>query len=516
MARGEKSCESGSAVVRQAGAGFGSAVQPLYDNRLMEQQDSDSWADRPLDVLVIGGGIVGAGVARDAAMRGLRVGLVEQNDFASGTSGRSTRLLHGGLRYLAQGRIGLVREAGREKRILQRIAPHLSQTQRFVFPTYRHTDWPKWRLRLGVKVYDWLCGGGKGGASGAMGAARTRQLLPQLNDADLTGAVYYNDALTNDARLVLDTLGSAGRHGALLRNYTRFAGAQRKEDFWECRLEPRDGEAGAAKARCIVNATGPWSDQLPNSRIKLRLTKGVHLVLSTERFSVPEAIVLTQRKRILFAIPWGQRVYIGTTDTDYSGPVESPGVTTEDVAYLLEIFNHAFPEAGLTPEDILSDWAGVRPLIADPKGRPSDISRTHEIIARRDGWIDVAGGKLTTYRLIAQQVVDKALWHTGRSTLPCATADEPLLMGKAIYSGILPPPVCREAVEYYCRHEWVVRLEDIMLRRAGWHQYFGSAPETVRQVGQWMGEVLGWDAAGVEREIAAYGACQSPEGSLPE
>jgi glycerol-3-phosphate dehydrogenase len=470
----------------------------------MASQESDPWIDRPLDILVIGGGIIGAGVARDAAMRGLRVGLVEQSDFASGTSGRSTRLLHGGLRYLAQGRIGLVRQAGREKRILQHIAPHLSHAQRFIFPTYRHTPWPKWRLRFGVKAYDWLCGVHKTRASGGLSAAKTRQLLPGINDADLSGAVYYFDALTNDARLVLDTLRSAARHGAMVRNYTRFVAAERNDDFWQCRLSPSEGECLEIRARCIVNATGPWSDQLPHSGIKLRLTKGVHLVLASERFHIPDALVLTQRKRILFAIPWGQRVYIGTTDTDYTGPVESPAVDAEDVGYLLEIFNYAFPDARLTPDDILSEWAGVRPLIADAKGGPSDISRTHEIKAHKNGWIDVAGGKLTTYRLIAEQVVDKTLWHVGRSTLPCATADEPLLIDKPTYSGLLPPPVCREAVEHYCRNEWAVRLEDIMLRRAGWHQYFGSGSETPGQVAQWMADVLGWDATRMKAEIEEY------------
>ncbi len=355
-----------------------------------------------------------------------------------------------------------------------------------------------------MKLYDWLCGVKGVGASGAMSAGKTRQLLGGLNDADLTGAVYYFDALTSDARLVLDTLRSAQRHGALVRNYTRFAGAERGEQGWDCRLAPAEGAEWSVQARCVVNATGPWSDQLPRSEVKLRLTKGVHLVLPAERLPLPDAVVLTQQRRILFGIPWGQRVFIGTTDTDYEGSIEAVGVTDADVDYLLEIFNHAFPQAGLTPQDILSSWAGVRPLIADGRGRPSDISRSHQIIAKKNGWIDVAGGKLTTYRLIAQQVVDKALWHVGRSSLPCATGEEALLVEKPRYSGVLPPPVCREAVEHFCRNEWAVHLEDVMVRRSSWEQYFGRAPETAQQVAQWMGETLGWDAERISSEVAAY------------
>lgn len=470
----------------------------------MREQAFDTRTEQPLDVLVIGGGIVGAGVARDAAMRGLKVALVEQHDFASGTSGRSTRLIHGGLRYLSQGRIGLVRQAAREKTTLRQIAPHLVQPLRFDFPTYRHTHWPKWRLRVGVKLYDLLCGGKNLGPSGSLTAAQVRQLLPALNDADLSGGVYYFDALTHDARLVIDTLRSAARYGAVLRNYTQFVSAQRIDGLWQCHLALHDGSPFDLACRCIVNAAGPWADQLPQSRVKLRLTKGVHLVLPAERLPVAHATVVTRQHRILFAIPWGQRVFIGTTDTDYAGSPESPEVTDEDIAYLLEVFNHTFAQQRLKPEDIISTWAGVRPLIQRGRGRPSEISRAHKIRARKNGWIDVAGGKLTTYRLIAQEVVDKVVWHTGRSTLPCRTGEEPLLIDKPHYSGVLPPPLNAEVIEYFCRNEWVVHLEDIMLRRAGWHQYFGSAEETVRQVAQWMGQSLDWDAATIEMEANQY------------
>ena len=188
------------------------------------------------DVLIVGGGIVGAGVARDAAMRGLRTALVEQYDFAFGTSSRSSRLLHGGLRYLAQGRIGLVREASVEKCILHRIAPHLAAPLPFLFPTYRHTPWVRWQLSIGVRLYDFLCGQRNLGPCSTLSAAEMTRKLPGINRPDLTGGVRYYDGLTNDARLVIDTLQSAARHGAVVRNHTRFLDAQRSAGVWTCRL----------------------------------------------------------------------------------------------------------------------------------------------------------------------------------------------------------------------------------------------------------------------------------------
>ena len=220
-----------------------------------------SLASAPLDVLVIGGGIVGAGIARDAAMRGLRVGLVEQHDLAFGTSSRSSRLLHGGLRYLAQGRVRLVHEASVEKKIIHHIAPHLAAPLPFIFPAYRgNRDWVLWQLKIGVKIYDLLCGGRNLGKSTWLSRGDVAQKVPTLKAAGLSGAVRYYDGLTNDARLVLDTLRSAARHGALIVNYCRFKAAARAA-VWECQIE--DGLTGApltVRARAVVNATGPWAN----------------------------------------------------------------------------------------------------------------------------------------------------------------------------------------------------------------------------------------------------------------
>lgn len=476
----------------------------------MNRSDSlKALAEFPLDVLVIGGGIVGAGVARDAAMRGLRVGLVEQKDFASGTSSRSSRLLHGGIRYLAQGRLGLVHEASVEKKIIHHIAPHLAEPLPFLFPTYRtNKNWVLWQLKIGVKIYDLLCGGKNFGKSSALTPEETLQRAPKLRAENLVGAVRYYDGFTNDARLVLDTLQSAAAHGAVLLNYCRFRDATKKA-FWECAVEEAlTGQKLIVQAHSIVNAAGPWAGTLPHSRVKLRLTKGVHVVVDRQRLPVPDAVVLSEGKRILFAIPWGDRTILGTTDTDHQGAPEDVRPEAADIHYILEVANRFFPQARLSDRDIVSSWAGLRPLLADPHGRPSDISRSHQIRNPEPGWWDVAGGKLTTYRLMAEQTVDKIIGELkasnvlNRNISPCRTAAEPLLPLPPRFSGILPPEFCRQAVQHFCANEWAVHLDDVMVRRAGWYHYFNNARERAMEAAEWMGECLGWSQSVRSEEIA--------------
>jgi len=473
----------------------------------------------PLDVLIIGGGIVGAGIARDAAMRGLRVGLVDQHDFAFGTSSRSSRLLHGGLRYLAQGRIGLVHEASVEKKVIHHIAPHLAQPLPFIFPTYRgNRNWVLWQLKIGVKLYDLLCGGRNLGKSSWLSQRQVLGAVPILSAQGLTGAVRYYDGFTNDARLTLDTLRSAARKGAALLNYCRFEDAKGGTSsnvaagpLWTCEL--RDTSTGASfdvRARTIVNAAGPWADALPHSRVHLRATKGVHLVVEKSRIPVTETIVMTEGKRILFAIPWGQRTILGTTDTDYRGSLDKVAADADDIGYVLGVTNQFFPNAKLAEPDVISTWAGVRPLVADPNGKPSDISRSHEIHSPEPGWWDVAGGKLTTYRLMAEQTVDQIVHllrrRKGLQDQPCRTAEEPLLPPTETegVSGILPPEMDRRAVKHYLTHEWALHLDDVMVRRTSWHYYFRDAEARAEQVADWMGELLGWTEAQRAAEIAHY------------
>jgi glycerol-3-phosphate dehydrogenase len=468
-----------------------------------------------LDVLVIGGGIVGSGVARDAAMRGLRVGMIDQFDFAFGTSSRSSRLLHGGIRYLAQGKIGLVRQASVEKMTLGKIAPHLAQPLPFVFPCYRGSAYPCWQLKIGVRIYDLLCGGGNFQRSSGMNANETATHLRGINEKNLIGSARYFDALTNDARMVLDTVRSAAKHGAICANYIRFASAQRNGDVWNC--EVQDDLSGAKltlKARTVVNATGPWANAVPHSQVQLRLTKGIHLVIPKERLPMTEAVVMTEGVRVLFVIPWGDCIILGTTDTDYSGSREKVFAEPSEIQYVIGVTNQFFPTAKLTNQDIISTWAGLRPLIKGGKqGSPSDISRAHQIQNTEPGWWDVAGGKLTTYRLIAEETIDGLAKERGLNLPPCRTDVEPLIdAAQNKYSGIVPPTFSREAVEHFCANEWAMNLDDVMVRRSSWHYYYADAAAKAREVADWMAEFFGWTPEQKQAQIVRYtsNTCSQP------
>lgn len=478
----------------------------MNPNEISRSEQLKTLANEPFDVVIIGGGIVGSGIARDAALRGLRTLLVEQADFASGTSSRSSRLLHGGLRYLAQGRIGLVREASVEKMRLSKIAAHLCQPLPFLFPVWKGAGWPLWMLSIGVKVYDLLCGGNNLGKSRTYRPAELLKHLPGLRREGLKGGTSHYDALTNDARLVLDTLRSAEEAGATLRNYTAFVSGVASQGAWNCTVRDQlDGQTLEVQARTVVNAAGAWSAKIPHSTVQLRLTKGVHLVIDRSRLPVTEAVVLPEGDRILFVIPWGERIILGTTDTEYQGDPAAVRTDPEDIAYILGIVNNAFPEAKIQGDDLISTWAGVRPLIAprhQKEGAPSDVSRNHEIRTGEPGWFDVAGGKLTTYRLMAEQTIDKVGRHLGKHLPRSRTAELPLAAGPA--SGVVPPPVERDIVAETCHQEWVVHLDDLLLRRTSWHFYHANQGEIADQAGHWMAEVLGWSPERLEAEIKRY------------
>ncbi len=427
-------------------------------------------AGQALDLLVVGGGIVGASVARDAAMRGFATGLCEMQDFAAGTSSRSSRLLHGGIRYLAQGRIGLVREAGREKAVLRRIAPHLFAPLPFLYPSLKGGPWSPALLRAGTWMYDLLARSPDEPRSRRVPMEEIATLAPGIDCGRIRGAVCYSDAMTNDSRLVIDTLLSAAAHGARVRNYLKLVEARPVGDAWRCRLaDTLDGSECEAEARCVVNAAGPWAGSFPQSHARLRPTKGVHFVFPHERLPVRCAVVLTEGPRILFTIPWGERTYAGTTDTDYTGPLDAPRVEPADTAYLLEALARAFPAAGLAESDIAASWAGLRPLVRMRDGSPSDISRSHEILDGGNGWFDVTGGKLTTCRLMAEQTVDRVARHLDRRTAPCHTADEPL--PAPAHSRVVPPPRDEALYAHCAETEWAVTRADVDIRRTGWAYY---------------------------------------------
>jgi glycerol-3-phosphate dehydrogenase len=414
---------------------------------------------------------------------------------------------------LAQGRVGLVHEASVEKKIIHHIAPHLADPLPFIFPTYRgNRDWVLWQLKIGVKIYDLLCGGRNLGKSTWLSQSEVLQRVPGLTDAGLNGAVRYYDGFTNDARLTIDTLRSAAASGAAVLNYCRYKNAARS-GHWECELEDCLTERTfKANAHAVVNATGPWADGLPHSHVKLRVTKGIHLVVEKARVPVTETVVMTEGKRILFVIPWGERTIIGTTDTDYNGPLDDVRADAEDISYVLKVTNQFFPAAKLSARDVISAWAGVRPLVADPNGKPSDISRAHEIHNPEPGWWDVAGGKLTTYRLMGEQTVDqivrklKDLKGANGALARCHTAQAPLLPPAETdgLSGIVPPAFGRQPVEHYVAREWAVHLDDVMVRRTSWHYYYRDASSKARQVADWMGELLSWSPELRKVELDRY------------
>ena len=451
---------------------------------------------------------MGSGTARDAAIRELRIGLIEQHDFAFGSSSRSARLLHGGIRYLAHGNISLVRQASLEKVIVHKIAPHIAFPLPFIFPTYHGTPWPRWKLHIGVKIYDLLCNRRNLGPSSALSIEEVKGYLPGIKSDLLTGGVRYFDGITNDSRLVIDTLRSAALHGAILCNYAHMEDARLDGHTWVCKIRDKlTDSVFNIRSRSIINAAGAWADKLPFSQIKIRGTKGVHVVVDRSRFSIPdEAVMMTKQKRVVWAIPWGERVYIGCTDSDYQGELEEVCTDPEDIEYILEVVNANFPDLNLTEADVWHSWAGVRPLVADAKGNPSEVSRSHLIKTQNNGWIDAAGGKLTTYRLMAQEIIDKLGRILQRRLPPCRTAFEPLLEPDAarLTSGVIPPHVSANIVHHYCRNEWAIHLDDVMIRRTRWHYYHPDADEIAQKVALWMADSLDWSDTHRQQEIRRY------------
>ncbi len=388
--------------------------------------------DADLDLLVVGGGITGAGVARDAALRGFRVALVERTDWAAGTSSRSSKLIHGGVRYLEMGDVGLVREAANERFVLRRIAPHLTLPLRIVMPTYGRTTHAK--MGIGLWTFERLAPVPDDERHEMWDRETALGAEPLLDGTRLHGAAVFTEYLTDDARLVVDTVKGAHEAGALCANQleaTELAGS---------RVTLRDrlgGRTIAVRARVVVNAAGPWVDEVRRrggalAGARLHLTKGIHLVVPHARLPVRHIVVMQARdKRSAFAVPHGTVTYLGTTDTDYGPPTEHPEVTGEDADYLLDAANRTFAGAGLGRGDVVAAWAGLRPLLHEDGKRPSEISRKDEIITAETGLVSIAGGKLTTHRKMAERVVEVVARRLGREPGPCRTADVPLPNGEA-------------------------------------------------------------------------------------
>ena len=526
-----------------------------------------SMAAEPVDVLVIGGGITGAGIARDAALRGFRVALVDKGDFGSGTSSHSSRLIHGGIRYLEQRDFRLVFEASRERRVLLRIAPHLVRPLPFVFPVYRGSRVPGWKLRAGMWLYDALAAFRNVKAHRWLSPKQVRKAEPALKDRGLTGAALYWDAQTDDARLVLATARSAARAGALIANYAEVTSLLTPDGRVRGAVvrDVLSGETRTVRALVVVNAGGPWVDALRRmddaaASPLLRPTKGAHVAVPRRRIGNERAITLFSPidGRVMFVLPWGELSYIGTTDTDADASPDAVRVTAADVTYLLRSANAAFPEAHLSPNDVVSVWVGLRPLLGPECGTsraaPSQISREHRVVESAQGLITIAGGKLTTYRVMARDVVDRvaARLHEldGRPVAPRPPTDRlPLPGGEAAELDVLRETArARGVSEATARHlvasygsemaavlnlvdrdrslgepialgrpeiwaevahaverEMALRVQDVLVRRLHLFYEFDQHGTTVAApVAQRMRKLLGWDEIREAEELVDY------------
>ncbi|MEJ1241777.1 glycerol-3-phosphate dehydrogenase/oxidase [Chryseolinea sp. T2] len=365
------------------------------------------------DLIIIGGGITGAGIALDAASRGLRTALVEKVDFAFGTSSRSTKLIHGGLRYLKQLEFGLVKEVGSERAIVHGLAPHLVVPEKMLLPLSEKRGLGYWLTSIGLKIYDWLAGVKAEDRRRMLTRVQTLRYEPLLKDEDIRGGAIYAEYRTDDARLTVEIMKQAAREGAIIANYVLV-----KDFVYENNVvagvvaAPAGGDEFTIKGKFVVSAAGPWVDELREiNRSKqgkrLHLTKGVHIVLPRQRLPVKQAIYFdVEDGRMIFAIPRGRITYVGTTDTNYTGDKDNVRTTREDANYLISAVNATFPSVQLKVSDIESSWAGLRPLIHEEGKSASELSRKDEIFESSTGLISIAGGKLTGYRKMAERVVN--------------------------------------------------------------------------------------------------------------
>ncbi|HEY8418299.1 MAG TPA: glycerol-3-phosphate dehydrogenase/oxidase [Limnochordales bacterium] len=391
-------------------------------------------ADETFDLLVIGGGITGVGVAREAARRGLRTAVVEQRDFAWGTSSRSTKLIHGGLRYLRNYEFGLVREAVVERQRLLRMAPHLVHPIPFVLPVYQGDPDPLWMLKIGLMLYDWFSGRDTPIRHRILRGGGVAQYEPLLKQEGLVGGGVYMDCTTDDARLVVEVLQSAVQWGTVAANYAMVKALHHDGSGRLTAVEVEDtlgGQRFAVRAQRVLSACGPWADAVrrlddPAAPPLLRLTKGVHITVHRERLPLSTAVTMRGTDgRIMFAIPSGAFTYLGTTDTDYSGAPEDVRVEREDVEYILAAAHKNFPGQRLGPDDVISAWAGLRPLVRSQAADPSAVSRGYQLFPSPSGLVTVAGGKLTAFRAMASHIVDY-LFPATRRTPGTAPSDGPL------------------------------------------------------------------------------------------
>ncbi|MFC7357530.1 FAD-dependent oxidoreductase [Jejudonia soesokkakensis] len=375
-------------------------------------------SEKKFDLVIIGGGVTGAGIALDAASRGMKTCLIEKNDFASGTSNKSTKLIHGGLRYLKQFEIGLVKESGRERAIVHKLAPHLVIPEKMLLPLIEGGTYGKIMTAIGLKVYDILANVEGDDKRKMLDKDETLEKEPLLDPENVLAGGFYSEYRTDDARLTIELLKKAASFGATLLNYCEMDTFVYNEKGILEHLDCKDHTTGKTlriTGRNFVSAAGPWVDTLRKkdksiNEKYLHLTKGVHLVFPFDMLPIAQSIYFdVPDGRMLFAIPRGRCTYVGTTDTTYTGDLDRVLTTQADVAYLLNAMNTTFPTVDLSEKDIESSWAGLRPLIHEKGKNPSELSRKDEIFVSDSGLISIAGGKLTGYRKMSQRVLEAVL-----------------------------------------------------------------------------------------------------------
>jgi len=451
-------------------------------------------ASETCDLLIIGGGINGAGIARDAALRGLSVALIERDDFASGTSSRSSRLIHGGVRYLEHGFLHLVFEASRERRTLLRIAPHLVTPLKFTWPVYRGARLPRWKILAGLWLYDVLALFRNVGRHRALSADGVGDAEPMLKTQALAGGASYFDAATDDVLLTLSNVVDAHAAGAVVLNHAEVSELV-VENGRAAGATVRDRLSGASvtvRARAVVNAAGPWTDAIsklesPASGGAVLGTKGTHVAVPRERVGNRGAVTMLSPTdgRVMFVLPAGEQTIIGTTDTETDESPDEVRASRADVQYLLDAANAYFPAAKLTPDDVVAAWAGIRPLIASGNTRsPAQASREHAIATGPRGVIQVTGGKLTTYRAMSEEVVNVVQKRLGRPLTPASTSTRML------------PPVARE---------FACSVADVLVRRT--KRAFATRDHGRSEAAALAAELsleLGWSAPDQVAAVAAY------------
>ncbi|HEU0086565.1 MAG TPA: glycerol-3-phosphate dehydrogenase/oxidase [Pseudonocardiaceae bacterium] len=535
----------------------GSGPTPGQLGPAQRAADWQRLADERFDLVVIGGGVVGAGAALDGATRGLKVALVEVRDLASGTSSRSSKLFHGGLRYLEQLELGLVREALRERELmLTRLAPHLVKPVSFLYPL-THRLWERPYVAAGLALYNTLGGARSMPGQAHLTRAGALRLAPALRRDLLIGGVRYYDALTDDARHTMTVARTAAQYGAVVRTSTQVVGFLREADRI-CGVRVRDCETGAetdVEAHAVLNCTGVWTDEIQRmsggrGRFQVRASKGVHIVVPRDRIVAESGLILRTATSVLLVIPWRNHWIVGTTDTEWNLDLAHPAATRTDIDYLLGTVNTVLATP-LTEDDIEGVYAGLRPLLAGESEETSRLSREHAVARVAPGLIAIAGGKYTTYRVMAADAVTAAVPDLPGRVAPSITDKVPLIGADGYHAlvnqadalaarhGLHPyrlrhllnrygsavhhvlalavgrrellapvpeaPDYLKVEVVHAVTHEGALHLEDVLTRRTRISiEYPHRGEACADDVAELMGEVLGWDAAQRSREVGIY------------